>query len=133
MAAIVGFTSSFAIVLAGLGAVGADSEPTSSGLLILSVSMGLTGIVLCWRSRMPLSIAWSTPGAALLIGAGPTFIATSPPLLIEAVAGLALLGALGAALTAATADPDRRDAALVTFVVTASQITAVGLSVPFWG
>jgi benzoate membrane transport protein len=43
------------------------------------------------------------------------------------------LGALGAALTAATAGPDRRDAALVTFVVTASQITAVGLSVPFWG
>lgn len=83
-------------------------------------------------------IAGAAAGATSLVlgpaaGLATALIASSPPLLIEAVAGLALLSALGAALTAATADPDRRDAALVTFVTTASGITAVGLSAPFWG
>jgi hypothetical protein len=63
VASLVGFAGSFAVVLAGLRAVGADRVQASSGLLVLSVSMGLTGIVLCWRMRMPVSIAWSTPGA----------------------------------------------------------------------
>jgi len=53
--------------------------------------------------------------------------------LIEAVAGLALLGALGAALAAAAADAARREAAIVTFVVSASSITVAGISAPFWG
>ena len=59
-------------------------------------------------------------------------IAASPPLVIEAVAGVALLGALAASLAAATADPDYRDAAVVTFVVTASSVTIAGISAPFW-
>ncbi len=71
VAALVGFAGSFTVVLAGLRAVGADRSQASSGLLVLSVGMGVTAIVLCWRTRMLLSIAWSTPGAALLIGAGP--------------------------------------------------------------
>ncbi len=70
VAALVGFAGSFTVVLAGLRAVGADRAQASSGLLVLSVTMGVLGAVLCWRSRMPLSIAWSTPGAAVLIGAG---------------------------------------------------------------
>jgi benzoate membrane transport protein len=70
VAALVGFVSTFPLVLEGLRAVGADRVQASSGLLVLSVTMGLLGIVLSWRSRIPLSIAWSTPGAALLLGAG---------------------------------------------------------------
>ena len=69
-AALVGFAGSLAIVLAGLRAVGADRARASSGLLALSVAMGVTAIVLSTLTRMPLSIAWSTPGAALLIGTG---------------------------------------------------------------
>jgi benzoate membrane transport protein len=49
------------------------------------------------------------------------------------VAGLALLGALAGALAAALADPDRRDAAVVTFAVSASGITAASISASFWG
>ena len=71
VAALVGFAGSFAIVLAGLHAVGADDAEAASGLLVLSVGMGLTGVALSWRYRMPLSVAWSTPGAALLVAAGP--------------------------------------------------------------
>lgn len=69
--ALVGFASSFAIVLAGLHAIGASDAQASSGLLTLSVAMGLTAIGLSYAYKMPLSIAWTTPGAALLVAAGP--------------------------------------------------------------
>jgi benzoate membrane transport protein len=70
VAALVGFFGSFSVVLAGLHAIGADRAESASGLATLSIGMGVLGIVLSWRARMPLSIAWSTPGAAVLIGAG---------------------------------------------------------------
>ncbi len=68
--ALVGFTSSFAVVLTGLHAVGATDGQAASGLLAASVAMGLACIVLSLWTRMPLTSAWSTPGAALLAGAG---------------------------------------------------------------
>jgi len=70
IAALVGFSSSFTIVLAGLVAVGATDRQASSGLLVLSVSMGAVGMWASWRQKMPISIAWSTPGAALLVSSG---------------------------------------------------------------
>lgn len=70
VAAVVGSTSSFAIVVAGLRAVGADQAQATSGLLTLCVAMGVLGIGLGLRYRQPISIAWSTPGAAMLVTAG---------------------------------------------------------------
>ncbi len=57
----------------------------------------------------------------------------APPTLIEAVAGLALLGALGNSLTGAMVDPDDREAAIVTLVVTVSGVAFFGISGAFWG
>jgi len=71
LAAIVGFASSFAIVIQGLDASGASVSEATSGLMALSISMGLCSIVASLTTRMPVSIAWSTPGAALLATAGP--------------------------------------------------------------
>lgn len=68
--ALVGFTSSFAVVLTGLDAVGADAAQAASGLLAVSLMMGLACVVLAWRYRMPITVAWSTPGAALLVATG---------------------------------------------------------------
>ncbi len=68
--ALVGFTSSFAVVLAGLKAVGANQGQASSGLLALTLAFGLGILWLSWRSKMPVTLAWSTPGAALLASAG---------------------------------------------------------------
>lgn len=68
--ALVGFTSSFAVVLTGLRAVGATPEQAASGLLALCVTMGVACIVLSSRYRMPVTVAWSTPGAALLAATG---------------------------------------------------------------
>jgi benzoate membrane transport protein len=67
--ALVGFTSSFVVVLTGLRAVGASDAQAASGLLALSVTMGIACILLSLRTRMPVTSAWSTPGAALLAGA----------------------------------------------------------------
>jgi benzoate membrane transport protein len=68
--ALVGFTSSFAVVLAGLQAVGATQTQASSGLLALTLTFGAGILWLSWRSKMPVTLAWSTPGAALLASAG---------------------------------------------------------------
>ncbi|MCW3040147.1 MAG: benzoate transporter, partial [Solirubrobacterales bacterium] len=67
---IVGFASSFTVVLTGLAAVGATSAQAASGLLALCLAMGVVAIGLGLRERMPVSVAWSTPGAALLAGVG---------------------------------------------------------------
>ncbi|MFF3440716.1 benzoate/H(+) symporter BenE family transporter [Streptosporangium sp. NPDC002721] len=70
VAAVVGFASSFAVVLAGLRAVGADQRQAASGLLVLSVASGAVAVWLGLRQRVPIVGAWSTPGAALLVATG---------------------------------------------------------------
>ncbi|MFI9506612.1 benzoate/H(+) symporter BenE family transporter [Nocardia sp. NPDC052566] len=68
--ALVGFVSAFAVVLSGLTAVGATPAQAASGLLALCVTQAIGMIVLSYRYRMPITLAWSTPGAALLAGTG---------------------------------------------------------------
>lgn len=70
LTAFVGFASSFAVVLHGLTGVGASEAQAASGVMALSISMGLCAIVLSAWTRLPVSIAWSTPGAALLASSG---------------------------------------------------------------
>ncbi|MDD1016203.1 benzoate/H(+) symporter BenE family transporter [Pseudomonas rubra] len=56
-----------------------------------------------------------------------------PAALIAALAGLALFGAIAGALTGAMSVPSDREAALITFLVTASGMSFLGLSAAFWG
>lgn len=70
LTAFAGFASSFAVVLQGLKGVGASDAQAASGLMALSIAMGLCAIVLSSVTRLPVSVAWSTPGAALLATAG---------------------------------------------------------------
>jgi len=72
IAAFVGFASSFAVILKGLTAVGASDAQAASGLMALSIAMGAAGILLSAKFKMPISGAWSTPGAALLAATGAT-------------------------------------------------------------
>ena len=100
--AIVGFTSAFAVVLTGLRAMGATPVQAASGLAALCLTMGIATILLAGRYRIPITIAWSTPGAALLAssptpaGGWPTavgaFVVTG--LLIVATAAVPALGSL---------------------------------------
>ena len=66
LAAFVGFGSSFTVIVAGLNAMGATPDQAASGLTMLTIGMGLAGMALSIWTRMPISVAWSTPGGALL-------------------------------------------------------------------
>jgi len=68
--AVVGASSSFVVVLAGLAAVGATPEQAASGFLVLLVTQALGMLWLSIRHRAPITLAWSTPGAALLLSTG---------------------------------------------------------------
>lgn len=70
LAATVGFASTFAVVLQALAAVGASRVEAASGLFALLIVKGAVAIALSLHTRMPVSIAWSTPGTALLIATG---------------------------------------------------------------
>lgn len=56
-----------------------------------------------------------------------------PKELVAALAGLALIGAIATNITIAMKDDEQRDAALITFLATASGMSFLGLSSVFWG
>ena len=59
--------------------------------------------------------------------------AAFPQALVAAVAGIALLATLGNSLASAMTAEDGREAALVTFLVTASGLSLLGVGAAFWG
>ncbi len=71
VAVLIGYTSAAAIVFQAAQAGGADVAQTSSWMWALGIGMGLSGIALSVYYKTPILIAWSTPGAALLITSLP--------------------------------------------------------------
>ncbi len=67
-------------------------------------------------------------GAALMI-----FFTALPSQLIAVIAGLALFGAIISGLSQAMADEIKKEAALVTFLITVSGISFYGIGSAFWG
>ncbi|QKE63386.1 benzoate/H(+) symporter BenE family transporter [Aquipseudomonas campi] len=59
--------------------------------------------------------------------------AALPTALVLSIAALALLGSIGNGLAQAMQNPGERDAALITFMVTASGMTLLGIGSAFWG
>ena len=69
-----------------------------------------------------------------IFGAVVTGLLTAfPAELVVAIAGLALLGAIGGGLASALADEGHREAALITFLVTLSSVSLAGIGSAFWG
>jgi benzoate membrane transport protein len=68
-----------------------------------------------------------------LSGLAAAFVAVSPPLLIQAVAGLALLPSLASAAANALGEEATRLPAILTFVTVASGVTILGIGAAFWG
>lgn len=84
-----------------------------------------------WRASVWAGVFYLATG---VFGATmAALLAAFPAALIGAVAGLALLGTIGTSLHGALADPRERDAALITFLLTASGLTVLGLGSAFWG
>ncbi|WP_313548891.1 benzoate/H(+) symporter BenE family transporter, partial [Corynebacterium sp.] len=69
---LVGFLSSFVIVIAMMQNLGATDGQIASGLLVVCFAIGITTLFLSYTSKAPITIAWSTPGAALIAGAFAT-------------------------------------------------------------
>lgn len=96
--------------------VGPDSHPDPARRWVAGVAAGVTYLVFG---------AFAAPLAAAF--------GALPPALVAAVAGFGLIGPMISALSAALAEPSSRDAAGVTFVVTAAGVAFLGLGAAFWG
>src|SRR5690606_33024758 len=70
LAAIVGYATTFTLVLAALTSAETSPQQPGSGLLSVCVAIGLLNIVVAWRVRVSVSFAWSTPGVAFLLTVG---------------------------------------------------------------
>jgi len=67
-AVVVGYSSAVVIVIDVAKRAGATDAMVVSWLLALGLGMGITCIAYSWLTKMPVVTAWSTPGAAFLIG-----------------------------------------------------------------
>lgn len=70
LAAIVGYASTFTLVLAALTATGASPQQAGSGLMSVCIAIGILNIVVSARVKLPVSFAWSTPGVAFILTVG---------------------------------------------------------------
>ncbi|WPB57224.1 benzoate/H(+) symporter BenE family transporter [Xylophilus sp. GOD-11R] len=70
VAALVGFTSSAAIIFQAARAFGANDAMVSSWVWAIGWGAGLCTVVPSLWTRKPVMVAWSTPGAAVLALAG---------------------------------------------------------------
>ena len=71
--------------------------------------------------------------AGLFGGAIGQLFSALPPALIHTLAGLALLGTIAGSLRRALAEDKQRDAAVITFLITASGLSLLGIGAAFWG
>ena len=66
VATVIGFGGTVALVVQAGQTLGASPAQIISMVTALCLGIGLPGAVLSWRLKMPVVLAWSTPGAALL-------------------------------------------------------------------
>ncbi|MGQ7814741.1 benzoate/H(+) symporter BenE family transporter [Metapseudomonas furukawaii] len=71
IAMLTGYTSSLVLMFQAGQAAGLSNGQISSWIWALSIGMAVTTIGLSLRYRTPIVVAWSTPGAALLITSLP--------------------------------------------------------------
>jgi benzoate membrane transport protein len=110
-----GHTLNLAAITAALCA-GPEAHPDPAKRYLAGVAAGATYVVL-----------------GLLASLAAAFVVASPPLLIESVAGLALLGSFAAALQTALSREEDRMPAAVAFVTAASGTSFFGIGAAFWG
>ena len=63
---IIGFGGTVALVVQAGHVLGASPDQIVSMVTALCLGIGVPGILLSWRLKVPVILAWSTPGAALL-------------------------------------------------------------------
>ncbi len=89
VAALVGYGSTIALVLSAAAAVGATPAQTASWVLAVCLAKAAGSALLSGWTRVPVVLAWSTPGAALVA-------ATEGVSMAQAVGAFVLAGLLTA-------------------------------------
>lgn len=72
VAALVGFGGTVALVVRAMQGLGADAGQVGSAVTALCLGIAVAGGLLSIRMRIPVVLAWSTPGAALLVASAGT-------------------------------------------------------------
>jgi benzoate membrane transport protein len=117
VATLVGYGSTIALVLAAAAAVGADAAQTASWVAAVSVAKGLGSALLSWRTRIPVVLAWSTPGAALIAASSGIGIHEAAGAFVIAGGLIALTGAVPALSRAIGSIPPAVAAAMLAGVL----------------
>ena len=84
-----------------------------------------------WKAAVAAGIFYLLAG--VFGGSITALLAALPLSWIQTLAGLALLGTISGSLFQALSQEKERDAAIVTFLVTASGLTLLGVGSAFWG
>lgn len=84
-----------------------------------------------WRAAAAAGVFYLLAG--IFGGSITGVMAALPSSWIQMLAGLALLGTISGSLVQALANENHRDAAVVTFLMTASGVTLAGIGSAFWG
>ncbi len=87
VASLVGYGSTIALVLSAAAAVGASPAQTASWVFAICLAKAAGSALLSYWARVPVVLAWSTPGAALIA-------ATTGVSMAEAVGAFVLSGLL---------------------------------------
>ncbi|PCD02957.1 benzoate transporter [Sphingomonas spermidinifaciens] len=109
VAALVGFGGTVALVIQALHALGATGTQIGTALTALCLGIAIGSAVLSFQQRVPVILAWSTPGAALLAGmSGLSWSVATGAFVFAALVGIAFsliptLGRLAAAIPHAIA------------------------------
>jgi benzoate membrane transport protein len=106
VAALVGYGSTITVVLAAAAAVGASPGQTASWVLALCLAKAAGSALLSGLSRVPVLLAWSTPGAALIAATSGVTLAEAVGAFLLAAALIALTGALAPLGRVVAAIPD---------------------------
>lgn len=95
VAALVGYGSTIALVLAAARAVGATEAQTASWVLAVCLAKAAGSAALSLYARVPVVLAWSTPGAALIAASAGLTMAEAVAAFVATGLMIALTGALG--------------------------------------
>lgn len=94
VAALVGYGSTIALVLSAAAAVGATPAQTASWVFAICVAKAVGSAALAVYTRVPIVLAWSTPGAALIAATSGISMAEAVGAFVFAGLLIALTGAL---------------------------------------
>lgn len=101
--AIVGFGGTIALVVEAMRQLGASVAETGSAVTALCLGIAVAGAALSLRLRIPVVLAWSTPGAALLAASAPGLTWAEATGVFAAAALMTIATALVPALARAAA------------------------------